>query len=131
MMVNFKNRDAFLKICRDFYYDMVDLDPAAAGDSSLSQPSVEHGKIRLEFARFLKPLFDKELGDNGKLLGSLSEAELKDRLNNINSKVRDFPIKEGNLGDYSPWLKNFKRNPAKDLEIPGYEVPIWILYELK
>lgn len=121
MLINFKNREAFLKTCREFYFELVELDVEAnSGDAaSASPPLIEHGKIRREFARFLKPLFNEEFGDNGKNLATLTEAELKERLNNLNAKVREYPMKEGNLVDYSPWLKNFKRNPAKDLEIPG------------
>jgi len=116
MMMNFKNKESFLKVCRQFYFELVDIESEEAASS---HPNVEHGKIRREFARFLKPLFKDEFGDNGKLLGTLSESELKERLNKLSARVKEHPLKDGNLGDYSPWLKNFKRNPAKDLEIPG------------
>ena len=123
MFEKFKNREAFLRTCREFYFQLVDLDsmPAAAdSQQQQQQPStIEHGKIRREFANFLKPLFVKEFGENGRLLGELTEAELKKRLESLRERVREYQVKEGNLGDYSPWLRNFKRNPAKDLEIPG------------
>lgn len=118
--MNFKNREAFLKVCRQFYFDLVDLNAGGgSGSGGSGVEMLEHGRIRREFAQFLRPLFKEAFGENGKLLPSLSESELKERLNALSSRVRDFHMKEGNLGDYSPWLKNFKRNLAKDLEIPG------------
>jgi DNA-dependent protein kinase catalytic subunit len=111
---NLKNRDVFLKICKEFYFNLVDVD-------SNENNSIEFGKIRKDFANFLKPLFVEEFGENGKFLNNLSEDELRGKFSILNSKVNDYvkQMKEGNLADYSPWLKNFKRNLAKDLEIPG------------
>lgn len=118
MMANFKNREAFLRTCREFYLDLVDLDATPSSQSS----NIEHGRIRREFASFLKPLFIQEFGENGRLLADLTESQLKEHLTRLNGHMSKYAMKEGNLGEYSPWLKNFKRNPAKDLEIPGLNI---------
>ena len=78
--------------------------------------------MRKDFAKFLKPHFVDEFGENGRFLNGLSETELRKKLENLNFQVNnDYlkQMKEGNLTDFSPWLNSFKRNPAKDLEIPG------------
>ena len=43
---------------------------------------------------------------------------IKEKVRKIGAKV-SYKSEEGNLGEFSPWLKAFKRNMAKDLEIPG------------
>lgn len=115
-----KSREAFLRTCRKFYYELIDIDSSPADTSSISQPLIEHGKFRRTFSDFIKPLFIKEFGVEGRLLGDMPEIEFKRHMETLKKEIKSkFPILEGNLGDYSPWLKNFKRNPAKDLEIPG------------
>ena len=66
-------------------------------------------------------MFEKEFGENGKLIPNLCEEDLKKKLKVLSFEVGEYAktAKEGNLGEYSPWLKSFKRNLAKDLEIPG------------
>lgn len=111
------NRDNLIKIFKEFYVNLVDWPSAASGEDA----EVEWGSIRKNFAKFLKPVFEQEFGENGKLIASLSEKEIGEKMKRLAEKVNNYmtTVKEGNLGEYSPWLKSFKRNVAKDLEIPG------------
>lgn len=120
MVTNFKNREKFLSICRQFYIDLIELNGNGGSSSNQPQQQVEHGKIRRDFAQCLLPLFNQAFGNNGQLLATISETEFREKLNQMNKRIQqECPIRDGNLVDHSPWLSNFKRNLAKDLEIPG------------
>ncbi len=119
---NLKNRDQLLKILQEMYVNLIDC-TAAAEDVALQDTTqqVEWGVIRKNFSKFLKPHFETEFGEQGKNITSLNDAQIVEKVKVIGKLVQDYAqtSKEGNLGEYSPWLRNFKRNIAKDLEIPG------------
>ncbi len=117
---NLKNRDQMLKILQEMYVNLIDWS-AAENDLQENTHVVEWGIIRKNFARFLKPHFEAEFGEQGKNIASLTDAQIAEKVKIIAKHLHDYAqtSKEGNLGEYSPWLKNFKRNIAKDLEIPG------------
>ena len=78
------------------------------------------GKLRLEFIAKFKPIFDNEFGENGKLIKTLSDNEIITKCRYIAGKIQnEYKMRDGNIGDYSPWFKSFKRNQAFELEIPG------------
>ncbi len=112
---NLKNRENLIKLFKDLYTNLIEYNPS--DDSSLD--GVEWGIIKKNFSKFIKPLFESEFGENGKLLACLGDSEISTKMKVLIKEVAQYSLKEGNLGDYSPWLKNFKRNLAKDLEIPG------------
>lgn len=104
------------KLIQELYSNLLE-DPT---NSETSQ--VEWGLIKKSFAKFMKERFEQEFGPSAKNITNLNEAEIK----RINKKLIEKDLMEyskqfkgGNLGDYSPWLKEFKRNLAKDIEIPG------------
>lgn len=109
---NLKKNDIVIKLFRDLNNALIDLE--AKSDFC--------GRLWIEFSNFIKPLFSKQFGENFKLLTQLSELEIKNKLQNILIQVNEFCQKKpmsGNLGDFSIWLKGFKRNITKDIEIPG------------
>ena len=110
------SKEKYFAIFKEFYFNMID---NSSEDSSFEQ--VDWGNIRKTFAKYLKPRFEAEFGENGQLIGSLAESAIKEKMKKIRMEVNEFSknIKDGNMGEYSPWLKTFKRNLAKDLEIPG------------
>lgn len=116
LSANLKNRDIIFKLFKEIYSNLIDF------ESQNENGLVEWGRIRNEFAKFAKPLFEKQFGSNAKMLSSLAESDIKSKIGQIYGEVTEYYKQKmitGNLGDYSPWLKNFKRNLAKDLEIPG------------
>ena len=81
---------------------------------------VEWGTVRKRFAAFLKQQFDQEFGAKGELLTSLGDEAVRNKLKQLESRASKFSESlhaAGNLGELSPWLRNFKRNFAKDLEM--------------
>lgn len=99
-------------------------------DSSFeSQELVEWGNIRKKFSKHMKPKFDAEFGANFQLMSGLSENAVIQKFRKLNSEVDEYSrtVRDGNLGEYSPWLKSYKRNIAKDLEIPGIDCYFIIL----
>ncbi len=112
---NIKNRENVVKIFREIYMNLID------ESSSQHSIEVEWGKVRKTFAENIKTHFDEQFGVDGSSILHLSEESLREKFKKLDSVIEavNKNIKEGNLGDYSPWLKEFKRNLAKDLEIPG------------
>lgn len=110
---NFKNRDQYFRLFKELYFNLIDID---ANDRA-----ADFGAIRKNFSKFLRPHFTQEFGNECKNIHNMSETDLRDKFKWLMGKVNDYSrsLKDGNLGDYSPWLRNFKRNLAKDLEIPG------------
>jgi len=104
-----------LEIFRKMYYDLIDY--TSQDDSNIDR--VEWGNIRKSFSKELNKHFNEEFGENAQLLAGLNEATIKEKIRKIKSKMDSFRSEEGNLGQFSPWLVAFKRNFAKDLEIPG------------
>lgn len=105
---NFKNQKVLMAEYREFY-----------GKMFIESKSGHFGKIRLDFANQFKTVFDDELGVNGQLLKTFNETEIDTKITILNSKLKTHKARDGNIGDYSPWLKTFKRNTTFDLEIPG------------
>jgi DNA-dependent protein kinase catalytic subunit len=109
------NRENHLKIFPKMYYDLIDY--SSQDDSNLDR--VEWGNIRKNFSKELKKHFEQEFGKDAHLLRDLTEAGIKEKIRKIKAKTDLINSEEGNLGQFSPWLVAFKRNSAKDLEIPG------------
>ncbi|CAF0815340.1 unnamed protein product [Brachionus calyciflorus] len=109
---NLKNRDILFKIFKDLNENLIQIE----------DKNEFCGRIWADSSQLIKPLFMKQFGPDFKLLPQLSELDIKQKIQKICSEVSEYykqKIVSGNLGDYSPWLKNFKRNLAKDIEIPG------------
>ena len=123
LKANLRNREALYRIFTDLYFELIDNE----GSKNSSQPSeknyhqVDWGNMKKNFAKFMKPRFVDEFGVECKGLNGLNEAQLREKIDKMIKAVLEYQktVREGNLGDYSPWLKSFKRNVAKDLEIPG------------
>jgi DNA-dependent protein kinase catalytic subunit len=101
------------------YTNLIDF---SSSDYSGSNDLVEWGNLRINFARNIKSKFEEEFGKNGSLILNLSEDYIKQKLDKLNKHVDEYSgkhVKDSNIGEYSPWLKMFKRNMAKDIEIPG------------
>ena len=81
----------------------------------------EWGNMRKNFSKSIKTQFASEFGKQGEKVTTLTDDELKKKFATLSKQVADYAKikRDGNLGEYSPWLKRFKRNLAKDLEIPG------------
>ena len=111
---NLKNREAFFRIFKEMYANLIDCPMSES-------PNSEWGNIRKNFSKHIKSRFTAEFGEHGQHVINFNEEELKQKLTKLNNEVNEYAKlkKEGNLGEYSPWLKRFKRNIAKDLEIPG------------
>jgi DNA-dependent protein kinase catalytic subunit len=131
ILKNLKNRELIVKNFQELFVNVVDWCSAAGEDGSGSgsvvtvdgsaTQLVEWGVIRKNFAKFVKPQFEAEFGESGRNITGLSDAQIGERIKKLVKIAEDYAksSKDGNLGEYSPWLKNFKRNIAKDLEIPG------------
>jgi DNA-dependent protein kinase catalytic subunit len=105
---NAKNLNILITEYKNFYSKM------------LNNVHGNFGKIKLEFITQFKPIFDNEFGENGKLIKTLNDNEIASKCKSIAGKINnDYKVREGNIGDYSPWFKLFKRNQAFELEIPG------------
>jgi hypothetical protein len=110
--LNIKNGDILHKLLRDLNESLV----------KVTQRIEFCGRIWVDFSNLIKPLFSENFGEEFKLLPELAEAEINQKLKKIISDVNEhYKQKQigGNLGDYSPWLRNFRRNLATDIEIPG------------
>jgi hypothetical protein len=115
-----KSRDSVHKIFREMYINLIDCSINSNSGSELtSSEQVEWGAIRKKFAKQLKDKFEAEFGEMCCRLSKLGEQEIKTKLNKLTSEMAAFKSDEGNLGDYSPWLRGFKRNVSNELEIPG------------
>lgn len=109
---NLKKKDVMVDLFKDLHTSLIDIEAKTEFC----------GRLWNEFSNFIKPLFVKEFGDQFRLLLQLSELDIKNKLQLISLKVNEFCQKKpmnGNLGDYSMWLKSFKRIITKDIEIPG------------
>jgi DNA-dependent protein kinase catalytic subunit len=105
---NAKNQNILITEYKNFYSKM------------FNNVNGNFGKIKLEFITQFKPIFDNEFGENGKLIKTLNDNEIASKCRSIAGKINnDYKVREGNIGDYSPWFKLFKRNQAFELEIPG------------
>lgn len=111
ILANVKNRGALYRIFRDMYMQLIEP----------NTDTTEWGNIRKKFSEEIRPCFISEFGESGERITALSEDEIKQKLKLLTKAVAEFTKtkREGNLGEYSPWLRRFKRNLAKDLEIPG------------
>jgi DNA-dependent protein kinase catalytic subunit len=118
--LNTDDRSNAITIYNEMYSHLLDYSNDQISSSIQSQNG-SWGKIRVNFAKAFKSIFDENFGSNGNEIKSASESFLKERLARVLTKVHEYSTKnhDGNLGDYSLWLKHYKRNPAKDLEIPG------------
>jgi hypothetical protein len=112
-----KNYKGLLKHYKDMYGNLLNCETSAQSVESESEN--QWGKIRLGFAKQFKLHFDKEFGPNGEQMKTFTEKEINDKIINSNLKLIEYKVHDGNIGDYSPWFKKFKRNSAVDLEIPG------------
>ena len=111
---NVKNRQNLFKIFKEIYLDLF--------DEPTSESQVEFGIIKKQFSKYIKEKFETEFGIDGKNLTSLSETEIRRSVKKLIEKDLSEYTKlyqTGNLGDFSPWLREFKRNLAKEIEIPG------------
>lgn len=109
---NLKNNNVMISLFKDLYTSLIDIE---------TQTNI-CGRLWTEFSNFIKPLFINEFGEEFRLLPQLSELDIKNKIQIISPKVSEFCQKNqmnGNLGDYSMWLKSFKRVITKDIEIPG------------
>ena len=131
-----KNRSFISKTYKELYSNLLDFHiPAPTGSSSESsleadnaiatkllnkndESSCKWDKMRSNFAKQFKQLFDAEFGVNGVNLDELSESELKEKIARLSVKIQEYSLhsKSGNLGDFSIWLKSFKRSTGKDLD---------------
>ena len=112
------SKENHFQIFPRLYFDLID------GGSSKDEArnfgeQVEWGNIRKAYSKELKIHFNEEFGTNAQQLSSLTEAVIKEKMKKINGKVASLRSEDGNLGQFSPWLVAFKRNAAKDIEIPG------------
>lgn len=111
---NAKNHQNLFKIFKEIYLDLF--------DEPTSESQVEFGIIKKQFSKYIKEKFETEFGTDGKNLTSLSETEIRRSVKKLIEKDLSEYTKlyqTGNLGDFSPWLREFKRNLAKEIEIPG------------
>lgn len=117
-----KNRIQVIKNYKEMYSNLFDCTVEAKGSIQSSQESEglsNWGKIRQNFSKLFKKSFDDEFGVNGEKMKTLSDNDIQSKLRALSAKLQNCPTMDGNIGDYSPWLKAFKRNPTTDLEIPG------------
>lgn len=114
MQSQIKNRTALIKTCSEMYAELIP-------PNDDSDENDKYSRMKIAFAKHAKAAIVKEFGIDGSELKNCSENEAKEKIKRVLSHVNSYASqnKTGTLGDYSPWLKNFKRNPAKDLEIPG------------
>lgn len=116
---NIKNRQHIFKLFEELYVYLFD-DQCGEGSQ------VEWGIVKRHFSKFMKERFEGEFGLNGKSITQLQESEIRQKVKklldkDVNEYLNKHNVKNshGNLGDFSPWLKEFKRNLARDIEIPG------------
>jgi len=111
LFASLKNRDLFYRLFRDMFLQLIESNSA----------DQEWGNMRKNFSKHIRPNFIAEFGETGEKITSLSDEEIKKKFSVLSREVAEYAKtkRTGNLGEYSPWLKRFKRNIAKDLEIPG------------
>jgi len=111
LYANLKNRDVFYRLFREMYLQLIEPNNA----------DQEWGNMRKNFSKLIQSNFIAEFGEHGQNITSQSDEEIKQKFTVLSKKVAEYAKAKptGNLGEYSPWLKRFKRNIAKDLEIPG------------
>ena len=114
ILANLSDREAFYRLFKGLYTNLIE----ETGDCS-SQG--EWGTVRRSFARHLSGRFKELFGEAGENVVQLGEEELKRKFAVLSKEAHEYARvrREGSLGEYSPWLKRFRRNLAKDLEIPG------------
>ena len=115
-----KNREAVCKLFQELYLSLID-ESSSSSSQDMMESGVEWGNVRKKFGKHLSAEFKNEFGANGQKIMTLSEAEICQKFAKLSEIVKIFEKKafDGNIGEFSPWLKKFKRNVTKDLEIPG------------
>ena len=105
---NLKNREYLIRKFQELFINLIEYN--SPDEENTAQ--IEWGVMKKNFAKFLKPHFVAEFGQNGKLIVSLSDVEIGEKLKTLKTHVSEYTqkTKEGGLGEYSPWLKNYKRN---------------------
>ncbi len=103
--------EIFQRIYKDLFDNFLTNETSFSGSSSQNDQLVEWGNVRRDFAKSFKNKFDEEFGKNGQLILSLNEDNLKEKVTHLRNEVDVYKkkMRDYNLGEYSPWLKTFKR----------------------
>jgi DNA-dependent protein kinase catalytic subunit len=116
------NNQNVYKIMSEMYTTLFDFNSDKSSSSSLDS-NEKVGNIHKLFSTKFKAKFDEEFGVECANIKMLSNKQIEMKLKRLCSggEMNEFSktLKDGNIGDYSPWLKSFKRNIGRDLEIPG------------